>query len=151
MIGGRDGCTFWGVGNAPISWLANEVSRDGLPFLGVINADMETASILQIGPMCPYKGEPCVDTSAVIDVGLVWTTSTWPGGSSGYVGGLDWHYVATTDDGKHGAVLDTVYTKDHYPTAAPTTAVPTPTPGSDGAAGRSAGLLVALAAAAAAL
>ena len=118
-----------------------KVSRDGLPFLGVINADLETASILQIG----------ADTSAVIDVGLVWTTSTWPGGSSGYVGGLDWHYVATSDDGKNGAVLDTVYTKDHYPTAAPTTAVPTPTPESDGAAGRSAGLLtIALAAAAAA-
>ena len=115
--------------------------QGGLPFLGVINADLETASILQIG----------ADTSAVIDVGLVWTTSTWPGGSSGYVGALDWHYVATSDDGKHGAVLDTVYTKDHFPTTAPTTAVPTPTPGSDGAAGRSAGLLVALGAVAAAL
>ena len=105
--------------------------------------------------MCPDKGEACVDTSAVIDVGLVWNTwvKSTPGHESegGYVGALDWHYVATTDDGKNGAVLDTVYTKDHFPTTAPTTAVPTPTPGSDGAAGRSAGLLVALAAAAALL
>ena len=111
----------------------------------MINADLETASILQIG----------ADTSAVIDVGLEWTTWSSSNGSAtesgGYVGALDWHYVATSDDGKNGAVLDTVYTKDHFPTAAPTTAVPTPTPGSDGAAGRSAGLLVALAAAAAAL
>ena len=141
-IYGRDVCTFWGSGNAPITWLAGlNAFQGGLPFLGVINADLETASILQIG----------ADTSAVIDVGLVWTTSTWPGGSSGYVGGLDWHYVATSDDGKNGAVLDTVYRKDHFPTAAPTTAGPTISPGSDGAAGRSAGLLVALAAAAAAL
>ena len=60
--------------------------------------------------------------------------------------------TTVSDDGKNGAVLDTVYTKDHFPTAAPTTAVPTPTPESDGAAGRSAGLLtIALAAAAALL
>ena len=145
-IGGRDGCTFWGSGNAPITWLAGlNAFQGGLPFLGVINADLETASILQIG----------ADTSAVIDVGLEWTTWSSSNGSAtesgGYVGALDWHYVATSDDGKNGAVLDTVYTKDHFPTTAPTTAVPTPTPGSDGAAGRSAGLLVALAAAAAAL
>ena len=110
---------------------------EALPFLGVIHGNLlETASILQIGPMCPDKGEACVDTSAVIDVGLA-------------EGALEWHYVATTDDGKNGAVFDTVYTYEPIQiiTAAPT-AEPT---GSDGAAGRSAGLLVALAAAAAAL
>ena len=57
-------------------------------------------------------------------------------------------YVGMSDDGENAAVFDAVFTKSRDGNA---TAAPTTTPGSDGAAGRSAGLLVALAAAAAAL
>ena len=56
---------------------------------------------------------------------------------------VKWHYVGTADDGQNAEVFDAVFTKNNDATAAPTTA-----PGSDGAAGRSAGILVLAAAAA---
>ena len=78
-------------------------------------------------------------TSAVVDAHFTLSRFTDEGT-------LKWHYVGTADDGQNAEVFDAVFAKNNDATAAPPT-----TPGSDGAAGRSAGLLVALAAAAAAL
>ena len=87
----------------------------------------------------PY-GRVCVNTSAVVDAHIMEMKEG--------EGTVKWHYVGLADDGENAAVFDAVFTKNRDDNA---TAAPTPTPGSDGAAGRSAGLLVALAAAAAAL
>ena len=84
-------------------------------------------------------GEVCLNTSAVVDAHFTLSRFTDEGT-------VKWHYVGTADDGQNAEVFDAVFAKNSDATAAPTT-----TPGSDGAAGRSAGLLVALAAAAAAL
>ena len=110
--------------------------------------ELSTASIIQMSHVCvnssaidPYGrgGEVCVNTSAVVDAHFTLPHSTGEGT-------VKWHYVGTADDGQNAEVFDAVFAKNNDATAAPTT-----TPGSDGAAGRSAGLLVALAAAAAAL
>ena len=111
---------------------------------------MSTASIIQMSHVCvnssaidPYGrgGEVCVNTSAVVD-------AHFDAHTTGGEGTVKWHYVGLADDGNNAAVFDAVFTKNRDGNA---TAAPTTTPGSDGAAGRSAGLLVALAAAAAAL
>ena len=88
----------------------------------------------------PHR-EVCVNTSAVVDAHFTLPHSTGEGT-------VKWHYVGLADDGENAAVFDAVFTKNRDDNA---TAAPTTTPGSDGAAGRSAGLLtIALAAAAAA-
>ena len=86
----------------------------------------------------PVCGEVCLNTSAVVGAHFE------DDGADGAL--MKWHYVGTADNGQNAEVFDAVFAKNNDATAAPT-----PTPGSDGAAGRSAGLLVALAAAAAAL
>jgi len=159
---GRDGCTFWGhAGN-----IGDGIP--GTPLLGLIpwyeldfdlTADggmnrstaivLATASILQIGHVCVNTsaidadcdvcGEVCLNTSAVVDAQFTLSRFTDEGT-------VKWHYVGTADDGQNAEVFDAVFAKNSDATAAPTT-----TPGSDGAAGRSVGFLVALAAAAAAL
>ena len=110
---------------------------------------LATASILQMSHVCVNTsaidadcdvcGEVCLNTSAVVDAHFTLSRFTDEGT-------VKWHYVGTADDGQNAEVFDAVFAKNSDATAAPTT-----TPGSDGAAGRSAGLLVALAAAAAAL
>ena len=107
-----------------------------------------TASILQMSHVCVNTsavdadcdvcGEVCLNTSAVVDAHFTLSRFTDEGT-------VKWHYVGTADDGQNAEVFDAVFAKNSDATAAPTT-----TPASDGAAGRSAGLLVALAAAAAA-
>ena len=111
---------------------------------GGTRRELATASILQMSHVCVNTsavdadcdvcGEVCLNTSAVVDAHFTGE------------GTVRWHYVGTTADGENAEVFDAVFAKNNDATAAPTT-----TPGSDGAAGRSAGLLVALAAAAAAL
>ena len=108
--------------------------------------ELSTASIIQMSHVCvnssaidPY-GRVCVNTSAVVDAHIMEMKEG--------EGTVKWHYVGLADDGENAAVFDAVFTKNRDGNA---TAAPTTTPGSDGAAGRSAGLLVALAAAAAAL
>ena len=160
-VTGRDGCTFWGHTGDGRSSLGN-IPDDGMPLLGLIRSyelefdladpigtrrELSTASIIQMSHVCvnssaidPYGrgGEVCVNTSAVVDAHFI----------TGGEGTVKWHYVGLADDGNNAAVFDAVFTKNRDDNA---TAAPTTTPGSDGAAGRSAGLLVALAAAAAAL
>ena len=112
---------------------------------------LATASILQMSHVCVNTsagdadcdvcGEVCLNTSAVVDAHFTLSRFTDEGT-------VKWHYVGLADDGENAAVFDAVFTKSRDDNA---TAAPTTTPGSDGAAGRSAGLLVALAAAAAAL
>ena len=89
---------------------------------------------------CDVCGEVCVNTSAVVDAHIMEMKEG--------EGTVKWHYVGLADDGNNAAVFDAVFTKNRDGNA---TAAPTTTPGSDGATGRSTGLLVALAAAAAAL
>ena len=163
-VTGRDGCTFWGHTGDGRSSLGN-IPDDGMPLLGLIRSyelefdladpigtrrELSTASIIQMSHVCvnssaidPYGrgGEVCVNTSAVVDAHFTLPHSTGEGT-------VKWHYVGLADDGENAAVFDAVFTKSRDGNA---TAAPTTTPGSDGAAGRSAGLLVALAAAAAAL
>ena len=163
-VTGRDGCTFWGHTGDGRSSLGN-IPDDGMPLLGLIRSyelefdladpigtrrELSTASIIQMSHVCvnssaidPYGrgGEVCVNTSAVVD-------AHFDAHTTGGEGTVKWHYVGLADDGNNAAVFDAVFTKNRDGNA---TAAPTTTPGSDGATGRSTGLLVALAAAAAAL
>ena len=113
---------------------------------------LATASILQMSHVCVNTsaidadcdvcGEVCLNTSAVVDAHFTLSRFTDEGT-------VKWHYVGTADNGENAEVFDAVFTKNRDDNA---TAAPTTPPGSDGAAGRSAGLLtIALAAAAAAL
>ena len=159
---GRDGCTFWGHGGnigdgipgTPLLGLIGWYELDfDLAADGSMNRStavvLATASILQMSHVCVNTsavdadcdvcGEVCLNTSAVVDAHFTLSRFTDEGT-------VKWHYVGTADDGQNAEVFDAVFAKNSDATAAPTT-----TPGSDGAAGRSAGLLVALAAAAALL